>query len=75
MICYLLPSKDVLVEIELQLLVGYVNTQLFKGVDTKVLKSENVQNSYIPDITLPAWHCAIPCYSILSKYTALAHFT
>ena len=57
-----------LVEIELQLLISYVNTQLFKGVDTEVLKSENVQNSDVSDITLPTWDT----YSnLIDHYTLL----
>ena len=44
---YLLPGKDVLVEVELQLLIGHVDTQLLKRVATKVLKTKDVQD---PDV-------------------------
>ena len=47
---YLLPSKDVLVEVKLQLFIGNVDTQLLKWVGTKVLKTKNVQNANIQQL-------------------------
>jgi hypothetical protein len=40
------PSKDVLVEVVLNLFVGDVDTELLKWVCCKVLKAEYVQDTY-----------------------------
>ena len=42
----LLPGKDVLVEVELQLLVGRVDAHLLKAVVLKVLKARQVQDAH-----------------------------
>lgn len=42
---YLFPSKDVLVEVELDLLVGDVDAQLLKGVFLEVFKTKDVQDA------------------------------
>ena len=42
---HLLPGKDVLVEVVLDLLIGDVDAQLLKGVDFKVLKAKDVQDA------------------------------
>ena len=39
-----------LVEVKLQLFIGNVDTQLLKGVGTKVLKTKNVQNANIQQL-------------------------
>ena len=44
---YLLPGEDVLVEVELDLLVGDVDAQLLEGVPLEVLKAEDVKD---PDV-------------------------
>ena len=44
---YLLPGKYMLVEVKLQLFIGDVNAQLFKGVDTEVFKAEDVKNANV----------------------------
>lgn len=41
-LAYLLPSKDVLVEIELELLVSHVDQQLLKRVGPEVLEPKDV---------------------------------
>lgn len=50
---HLLPSKYMLVEIELQLFIGYVDTQLLKRVGTEILEPKNVQNSNVSHILFP----------------------
>ena len=40
-------SKDVFIEEELQLFVGKVDAELFEAVDFKLLKPEDVQNTYL----------------------------
>lgn len=42
---YLLPSKDVLVEVKLDLLVGDVDAELLEGVLLEVFKTKNVQDA------------------------------
>ena len=42
---YLFQSKDMLVEVVLQLLIGKVNAQLFKAVVQKILKPKDIQNT------------------------------
>ena len=42
-IIHLFHCKYVLVEIELDLLVGDVNAELLKGIDGKVLKAEDIE--------------------------------
>lgn len=44
---YLLPGEDVLVEVELDLLIGDVDAELLERVPLKVLKAEDVQD---PDV-------------------------
>ena len=44
---YLLPGEDVLVEVELDLLVGDVDAQLLEGVPLEVFKAEDVQDPYV----------------------------
>jgi hypothetical protein len=48
----LLQLEDVLVEVELQLLVGVVNAQLLKAVDFEVLKAEDVEDANGVDLEL-----------------------
>ena len=40
-----LPGEDVLVEVVLQLLVGYVDAKLLKAVFGKIFKAKDVQHS------------------------------
>lgn len=42
---YQFPGKDMLVEVVLDLLVGNVDAQLFKGVALEVLKAKDVQQA------------------------------
>lgn len=42
---YLLPGEDVLVEVELDLLIGDVDAELLKRVPLKVFKAEDVQDA------------------------------
>lgn len=42
---YLLPSKYVLVEVELDLLIGQVDAELLKRVLLEVLKAEDIQDA------------------------------
>ncbi len=44
---YLFPSKDLLVEVELELLVGHVDAELLKRIGSNVLKAKDVQNTNI----------------------------
>ena len=44
----LLPRKNVLVEVILQLLVGHIDAKLLKAVVLKVLKAENVEDANLP---------------------------
>lgn len=44
----LLPGKDVLVEVELKLLVGNVDAELFKRVAAEVLKTKDIQDPHVP---------------------------
>lgn len=44
---YLFPSKDVLVEVKLDLLVGYVDAKLLKGVLLEVLKAKYIQDANV----------------------------
>lgn len=41
----LLQFEDVLVEVELQLLVGIVDAELLKTVQRKVFKAKNIENA------------------------------
>ena len=41
----LLPGKDVLVEVILDLLIGNVDTQLLKGILLKILKAKDIKYS------------------------------
>lgn len=41
---HLFPSKDMLIEVELQLFISNVDTQLLKWIGTKILKPKNIQN-------------------------------
>ena len=43
---YHFPSKDMLIEVILDLFIGYVDTELFKGIVWEVLKPKNVQQTY-----------------------------
>ena len=54
-ILLLLQSEHVLVELLLQLLIGVVNTELFKGVLCKDLKSEDIQDADKCQLTLLAF--------------------
>jgi hypothetical protein len=40
------PGKYMLVKVVLYLFIGYINTQLFKGITWKILKSKNIQQAY-----------------------------
>lgn len=42
---YLLPGEDVLVEVKLDLFVGYVDAELLERVSFKVLKAKDVQDT------------------------------
>lgn len=42
---YLFPGEDVLVEVELDLLIGDVDAELLKRVPLKVFKAKDVQNT------------------------------
>lgn len=42
---YLFPGEDVLVEVELDLLIGDVDAELLKRVPLKVFKAKHVQNT------------------------------
>ena len=50
---YQFPGKDVLVEVVLDLLIGNVDTQLFKGVALEVLKAKYVQQA-CHQVVIPA---------------------
>ena len=54
-ILLLLQSEHVLVELLLQLLIGVINTELFKGVLCKDLKSEDIQDADKCQLTLLAF--------------------
>ena len=41
---HLFPSKDMLVEVKLQLLISHVDAELLKRVLAKVLEPENIQD-------------------------------
>ena len=43
---YFLHSKDLVIEILLQLFIGKVDTKLLKAVVFKVLKAKDVQNAW-----------------------------
>lgn len=45
---FLFESKDVMIEELVQLFICVIDAQLLKGVDSKVLKPKNVQNSQKP---------------------------
>lgn len=45
---FLFQSKDIMIEKLVQLFIGVVDAELLKGVDSKVLKAKNVQNSQKP---------------------------
>ena len=49
---YLFPSKNVLVEVELDLLVGYVDAELLERVLFKVLKAKDVQDADVQAIVV-----------------------
>ena len=49
----LFPGKDVLVEVELQLFVGNVDAELLEGIDAKVFKAKDVQNSNVLQARVP----------------------
>ena len=51
----LLPSKDVLVKVELELFIGNVDTELLKGVAAEVLEAKNVQNANVPQLNRPCY--------------------
>ena len=51
----LLPSKDVLVKVELELFIGNVDTELLKGVAAEVLEAKNVQNANVPQLNQPCY--------------------
>lgn len=42
---YLLPGEDVLVEVKLDLFVGYVDAELLERVSFKILKAKDVQDT------------------------------
>lgn len=47
---YLLKSKNVLIEIVLDLLIGDIYAELLKRISLKVLESKNIQDSHIHTI-------------------------
>lgn len=55
---YQFPGKDMLVEVVLDLLVGNVDAQLFKGVALEVLKAKDVQQARHQEV-IPAQSIAI----------------
>lgn len=51
---YLLPGEDVLVEVELDLLIGDVDAELLKRVPLKVFKAEDVQDADVQTLVFLA---------------------
>jgi len=44
---YLFPGKDVLIEVELNLFIGNVDTELFKRILLEILKAKDIKNSNV----------------------------
>lgn len=44
---YLFPCKDMLIEVELNLLVGNVDTELFERISFEIFKTKDIKNSNI----------------------------
>ena len=51
---HLLQFKDMFVKVELKLLIGKVDAELFKAVMLVIFKSKNVQNSYRASLKSPS---------------------
>lgn len=47
---YLFPGKNMLIEVELNLFIGNVDTELFKRIFFEILKAKDIKNSNVQTI-------------------------
>lgn len=47
---YLFPRKDMLIEVELNLFIGNVDTELFKRIFFEILKAKDIKNSNVQTV-------------------------
>lgn len=49
---YLFPRKDMLIEVELNLFIGNVDTELFKRIFFEILKAKDIKNSNVQTVII-----------------------
>lgn len=47
---YLFPCKDMLIEVELNLFIGNVDTELFKRIFFEILEAKDIKNSNVQTV-------------------------